>query len=187
MADVEREQPSRRWLLVVAGIVAAAAGGVVAAVVVLRDGEEGTNGAFPTAPMASSADGLRSFASAIGHPVYWAGPLPSYTYELRLTSQGRVFVRYLPNGVEIGDRRASFLTVATYPVTNAVAALRNAAARGGVGIEIESGGFAYYDRSKPTSVYFATRRTPGYEVEVFDPSPLRARSLVLAGRIRPIG
>jgi hypothetical protein len=35
----------------------------------------------------------------VKHPVYWAGPRPSYTYELTRTSDGRIFVRYLPTGV----------------------------------------------------------------------------------------
>jgi hypothetical protein len=171
-----------------AGIVVAAIGGIVAAVILLRDDDAGSqNATFPTTPVASSVEGLRSFAATIGHPVYWAGPLPSSRYELRLTKQGRIFVRYLPNGVRVGDPRASFLTVATYPVANAAKALRRAAARGGVGIETPDGGFAYYDRSRPTSVYYAAHGAPNYEVEVFDPSPARARSLVVSGRIRPIG
>ena len=180
-----RRLPRRPLLLaaVAAALVAAAA---LVVVLVVRDGDEDETAAFPTEPVASSVAGLRAFATAIGHPVYWAGPLKPYTYELRLTKQGRVFVRYLPNGVDVGDPRASFLTVATYPVAGAVAALRSAAARGGVGFET-GGGFAYYDRSKPTSVYYATPRAPGYQVEVFDPSPRRARSLVLSGRIRRIG
>jgi hypothetical protein len=72
-------------------------------------------------------------------------------------------------------------------VAGAVAALRRVAARGGVGLETSGGGFAYYGRSKPTSVYYASPQAPGYQVEVFDPSPRRARSLVLSDRIRPIG
>jgi hypothetical protein len=144
------------------------------------------NLALPTKPVASSVADLRSFATTIGHPVYWAGALPSHTYELRLTKLGRIFVRYLPRGVKVGDRRASFLTVATYPVDNAVRALRRTAGRGGVGVETGQGGFVYYDPSKPRSVYYARLSTPNYEVEVFDPSPRRARALVLASRIQPV-
>jgi hypothetical protein len=173
--------------VVAAGAVALVAVAAIVVVLLVRDGDDTAPQTFPTKPVASSVDGLRAFATAIGHPVYWVGSLPSYTYELRLTRQGRVFVRYLPKGVDVGDRRASFLTVATYPVAGAVAALRRAAAAGGVGMETEDGGFAYYARNKPTSVYYASPRASGYQVEVFDPSPRRARSFVLSGRIRPIG
>jgi len=183
----------RRWgrghVLLVAALGLVLAAGIAVAVVLLTDsgGDGGGTAAFPTTPTAASVAGLRTFATAIGHPVYWAGPLQSYRYEVRLTAQGRVFIRYLPKGVDVGDRRAAFLTVATYPVANAVRALRRAAAHGGVGIKTAGGGFAYYDRSRPTSVYFAAPSAPSYEVEVFDPASSRARALVLTGRVRPIG
>lgn len=186
MAGVERKQPPRRWLLLATGVAALAIAGVIVAVLLLRHDDSEPTGAFPTTPVASSVSGLRSFAAAVAHPVFWAGPLQGDRYELRLTAQGRVFIRYLPDGVDVGDRRA-FLTVATYRVANAVRALRRAAAQGGVGIAIQSGGYAYYRRSRPTSVYFASARAPDYEAEVFAPSAARARALVVTGQIRPVG
>jgi hypothetical protein len=182
-----------RWrrLLFGTAIACALVVGLVVGAVVYRelsdDNGDGGDSTFPTEPVASSVEGLQAFATAIGHPVYWAGAMQPYTYELRLTKQGRIFVRYLPKGVAVGDPRALFLTVATYPVANAVAALRGAVSQGGVRLQTGDDGFAYYDRSKPTSVYYARSSSPNYEVEVFDPSPSRARSLVLGGRIRPIG
>jgi hypothetical protein len=182
--DLAPRLRSARAPLLLAGAVAGAlAAGILVGLFTFRGGDSVAT--FPTTPVVASAGGLRAFADALAHPVYWAGPLPSYTYELRLTSQGRVFVRYLPAGVEPGDPNASYLTVATYPVTGAVAALRRAAARGGVGAETR-GGFAYYDPARPRSAYYARRDAPGYEVEVFDPTPGHARSLVLAGRIQPV-
>jgi hypothetical protein len=174
-------------LLLAGAIVGALAAGIGVGILWESGGDDDETPAFPTTPVASSIAGLKAFATAVGHPVYWAGPLRPYTYELRLTQQGRVFVRYLPKGVSVGDRRASFLTVATYPVPNAVTALGRAAARGGVGLKISQDGFAYYEPSRPTSVYFARRSFPNYEVEVFAPSPRHARSLVLSGQIRPVG
>jgi hypothetical protein len=142
--------------------------------------------AFPTTPVAASVGGLRSFATALGHPVYWAGPLRQHRYELRLTKEGRTFVRYLPPAARVGDRRAAYRTVATYPVARAVTALKRAAATRGVGADTTDGGFAFYDPAKPTSVYYARADTPGYEVEVFDPKPGRARALVLAGGLERV-
>jgi hypothetical protein len=180
----------RRGPLLAALIGCALVSGIVVGVLALLgefDSEKRRSSVFPEKPVASSVDGLKAFATAIGHPVYWAGPLEPYTYELRSTNQGRVYVRYLPKGVSVGDRRAAFLTVATYPVANAVVKLRRAAAKGGIGLKTADGGFAYYDPARPTNVYYARRRSPSYEVEVFDPSPKRAQSFVLRGMIRPIG
>jgi hypothetical protein len=183
-------RPQRVRALLVAVIGCAVVAGIVVGVLALLgyfDSYSRGEPVFPEKPVASSVEGLKAFAAAIGHPVYWAGPLQPYTYELRSTNQGRVYVRYLPRGVSVGDRRAAFLTVATYPVANAVVKLRRAAATGGVGLKTADGGFAYYDPGRPTNVYYARRSSPGYEVEVFDPSPKRARSVVLTGTIRPIG
>ena len=46
-----------------------------------------------------------------------------------MTGSGRVFVRYLPQGVSAGDPRAGFVTVGTYPDASAYANLERAARR----------------------------------------------------------
>ena len=130
---------------------------------------------------------LRALSSRTGHPIYWAGSKPKITYELTRTSNGRIYVRYLPKGVRVGDRRAAYLIVATYPVKDAYKAVRTAAKESGaVTFRIAHGGIGVYNQSAATNVYFAY---PGskYQVEVFDPNPSRARRLVKSGVIRPIG
>ena len=129
---------------------------------------------------------LRALSSRTRHPIYWAGHKPKITYELTRTPDGRIYVRYLPKGIPIGDRRAAYLIVATYPVKDAYKAVRTAAKESGaVTFRIAHGGIAVYNRSAATNVYFAY---PGskYQVEVFDPNPSRARRLVKSGAIRPI-
>jgi hypothetical protein len=135
---------------------------------------------------AASPQSLRALASASGHPIYWAGRQPDVKYELTQVTDGRIYIRYLPKGVPIGDRRAAYLIVATYPVANAYKAVRTAAKESGaVTFHTKRGGLAVYNQSAATNVYFAF---PGskYQVEVFDPSPSRARQLVRSGTIRPI-
>ena len=66
---------------------------------------------------------LKSLATSLAQPIYWVGPEPRVTYELTQTTGGLIYVRYLPAGVEVGDRR-TFLTVGTYPVNNAFAQQR---------------------------------------------------------------
>jgi hypothetical protein len=135
---------------------------------------------------AASVQSLRALARASGHPLYWAGPQPDVKYELTQVTDGRIYIRYLPKGVPIGDRRAAYLIVATYPVKNAYKAVRTAAKESGaVTFRTKRGGLAVYNQSAATNVYYAF---PGskYQVEVFDPNPSRARQLVRSGTIRPI-
>lgn len=135
---------------------------------------------------AASPQSLRALASASGHPIYWAGPQAGVKYELTQVTDGRIYIRYLPKGVPIGDRRAAYLIVATYPVPNAYKAVRTAAKESGaVTFRTKRGGLAVYNQSAATNVYFAF---PGskYQVEVFDPKPSQARQLVRSGTIRPI-
>lgn len=135
---------------------------------------------------ATSEEELRAFAASASHPVYWAGPKSGFTYELTRTSDGRVYVRYLPEGTDVGDPRAQFLTVGTYPRTGAFAELRRAArASGAVSVDLSRGGLAVFSEARPTSVYFGY---PGakYQVEVYHPSPDEARRLALAGQVVPV-
>ena len=135
---------------------------------------------------AATPQSLRALARASGHPVYWAGPQAKVKYELTQVTDGRIYIRYLPKDVKIGDRRAAYLIVATYPVPNAYKAVRTAAKESGaVTFHTKRGGLAVYNQSAATNVYLAY---PGsnYQVEVFDPSPSRARQLVRSGTVRPI-
>jgi hypothetical protein len=173
------------WRPVVTALVAVVVLGL-AAWLLLRDDGEGSR--EPGSPEAVSAAQIRDLSASVGHDVYWAGSQAAGT-ELELTHQadGRIYVRYLTGGAEVGDDRARFTTVGTYPVPAALAALRKQA-RGPAAITrtLPDGGLAYIDADRPTSIYLAW---PGsdYEVEVFNPSPKRALDLVLAGAIAPVG
>jgi hypothetical protein len=151
-------------------------------------GESKTSATPHRAPAtAASIQRLNGFASSVGHPIYWAGSQPSYTYELSRTKDGRVYIRYLPHGVKLGTPNPNYLTIGTYPQRNAFATLRATAKTQGSGtIHLPGGGLAFQYRTRPTSVYLAY---PGsdYQIEVFDPSPARALQLVTSGQINPVG
>jgi hypothetical protein len=70
-------------------------------------------------------------------------------------------------------------------VPNAAAAVRTAATQAGAIRVPVSGGFGFYNRARPTSVYFAY---PGsnVQVETYDPSAAVARQLVETGAIKPV-
>jgi hypothetical protein len=136
-------------------------------------------------PTAISSNNLRTLAGSVSNPIYWAGPMAGMTYELSRTANGRVYVRYLPSGVKVGATQP-YLTIATYPVINAFAATRGAAAgRGAVSVQSGPGSVAFYVRSHPQSVFYA-RSGSNVQVEVFDPSALKARTLVSTGRVAPV-
>jgi hypothetical protein len=135
-------------------------------------------------PRISTVDGLSALAGLRGEPVYWAGPQAGAVYEVTETD-GRAFIRYLTSSTQLGSPQPDFLTVATYPRTNAYADIEAAAERpGAVKIAIPDG-LAVYDSAKPTSVYLAYRGST-QQVEVYSPSGLEARRLVESGLVRPV-
>jgi hypothetical protein len=135
---------------------------------------------------ATSESELRSFAESASHPVYWAGAKDGFTYELTRTTDGRVYVRYLPEGTDAGDPRARFLTVGTYPRNGAFAELKRAArVDGAVSLRLERGGLAVFSDARGTSVYFGYPDAR-YQVEVFHPSASEARRLALSGQVVPV-
>jgi hypothetical protein len=169
--EVYDPSPSRARRLVVSGKVVPV--GIAAA---------GHSGA-----RAASAAQIKALANQVGHPIMWAGPQARKTYELTQTTDGRIYIRYLPAGVHVGDQRPNYLTVGTYPQTNALAVLKASAARSKAEtLKLAGRGLASIDRNKPTSVYLA-RPGDAFEVEVYDPSASKARQLVTAGRIVPVG
>ena len=61
-----------------------------------------------------------------------------------------------------------------------------AKASGESSFDAPRGAIAVYSKSRPTNIYLAY---PGSDVqiEVYDPSPAQARSLVASGRVVPVG
>jgi len=146
------------------------------------DASEAAAAAVSTLPTRTTKQGLARFASTLGQPVYWLGAVPGRTLELSRTPDGRVYVRYLPAGVAPGAR-AAYLTVATYPLANGLAATKAAAAGPDtVRIPLRNGAVAFYARSRPTNVYVAFPGI-GEQIEVFDPSATALHRLVAANRV----
>jgi len=188
--DARRAAPLGRRPRIRAGAVIAIA--LVAAFVVwlvLREGGSSSTAPSTPAPRASavpvSLAGLKTLARAVGRPIYWAGPMRGFTYELTKTSDDRVFIRYLPSGVAVGADKP-YLTIGTYPMQNAFAATdRISRQSDSAKIPIGKRGTAFYSKSSPTNVYFAYRGS-AYQVEVYSPSASRAQELVASGRVRPV-
>jgi hypothetical protein len=172
-------------------IAIAVAAGFVAWVVIGSEDDSPSTSANPpaavaapgTGPAALSVSGLSNFARSVDQPIYWAGPRPGHTYELTQTSNGNVYVRYLPPGVQGGAKGSNFLIVVTYPYNKAFEALQRVS--GGRAVQVPAKGIAVVDEGYPKSVHMAFRGV-NYQVEVYHSSPQRARQVAVSGDIRPV-
>jgi hypothetical protein len=189
-----RRQLTTRRLRLGAIVAVGLAVAFVVWLLVRGDGGEGTTSTTTaTGPAArhnvvvrATVQRLKKLARLVDHPIYWAGPRRGTKYELTQSANGRIYIRYLPLKVPIGDRRGRYLIVATYPLPDAYKAVQTAAKeQGGHAIALEPRGLAVYNDDAPSNVYFAL---PGskYQVEVYHPDAAQARRLVTSGRIRPI-
>ncbi len=157
-----------------------------------RGGGEGASESGPgrsteaAAPRIVTVAALREAAVTLGQPIYWAGPIAGRELVLKELGAGEgVQLLYLPEGTEAGAGPSKSLTIGSYPLPNPRKALEAFAERPGStsrrasdGREVAAGAAA------PTSVYFAGPDN-SVQVEVYDPSPKRALTLALSGRVRP--
>ena len=181
---------ARRPNVRVGAIIAVAIAVAFVAWLLVRGGDSNTTPSTTTGqavgPVATSEDELRSLSDELGHPLYWAGPIPDRTYELTRTSDNRVFIRYLPKGVPIGIRQAAYTIVGTYPVENAYKVLQTLAKKPDESsFSAPSDGFAVYSTTQANNVYLAY---PGsnLQIEVYDPSPQKARDLITSGQVAAV-
>lgn len=129
---------------------------------------------------------LKEIAKGLSFPLYWAGPLKGSEIEYTAARNGRYFVRYLTGGAPAGDPRRGFVTVGTYPQDGAYKTVVSASkVPTATSATTKSGALVVNDTRKPSSVYFSF---PGakFQVEVYAPSPARARRLVLDGNVRRV-
>jgi len=139
------------------------------------------------APQATqtTASALSALAAKLHRPIYWLGALAGRTIELTRAHDGRIYLRYLPNGVAPGSPHA-YLAVGTYPLAHAFQTTVTAAkAAGVVRLPLSNGAVAFYATTRPTNVYVAF---PGVDeqVELYDPSAQAAHQLIAAGALAPV-
>lgn len=174
----------RPWLLRGAILAIAVVVGVLAWLATREDGEEAASTAVPARVV--SAEELADVAAAAGHPVYWAGAMPGTELEVTQEAGGNVVVRYLTGAAEAASPRGDFLTVGTYPLADAAAALDNVASAPGAIVRLAPDGRRLVSSgANPTSVYFAGPDN-SVQVEIYDPSPQRAMRLALSPRVTPV-
>ena len=184
-ASAPKPLKSTRFRVVAAIVVAVAIAFVVW--LVARPGDSKPTSSSGTHPVAASASDLTSMAGSLKHQLYWVGQKSGFTYELTKGKSGNVWVRYLPSGTQLGDTRANFLTVGTYPEKNAFENVQAATKRkGAVAVTTPNGGAAVQYTQRPSSIFVSYPGT-NLLIEVFDPSPQTARNVVSSGALRTIG
>ena len=149
---------------------------------VLRDNGDSSS----SSARAVSVDQIRNLAESVGHPVYWVGPRDGYTYELIRPSNGAIIIRYLPEGVAVGDDKPH-LSVATYPFSGAFPAIRKTARKAdSESFKIPDDGIAVFAKRYPQSIHVAY---PGsnQQVEVYDPVRGAAATMLRAGQLTALG
>ena len=96
--------------------------------------------------LVSAAD-LPAEVSGVDNPVFWLGPKSGVNYEVTVISDGRTYVRYLPNGVE-KESPDRYLTVGSYAQQNAFDVLKGLGKKQGEGtIVVPDGGIALKNTS----------------------------------------
>jgi hypothetical protein len=182
MTDTETPNTAPRGLLFAAIAVIVLAVAVGAFLLLGDDDDESGTGGAETL----SVEELQDLAASRERPTFWAGPQSGLKYEVTETGDGAVYIRYLPEDAQIGDPRPGYLTVATYPLDDGYDRVAEASRRDDTEAErLDDGGLAVINETRPSSVYFA-HRDGNYQVEVYHPSPERARELVVSGEVQPV-
>ncbi len=138
------------------------------------------------APRIVSEAELSEASAELGQPIYWAGPTAGKELELRELGEGGVQVVYLPEGASVGESADSSLTIGSYPVPDPRKAVEGYAGRSGSQTLHGAGDLEVVNsEGAPDSAYFASSDN-SVQVEVYDPSPKRALTLALAGKVKPV-
>jgi len=62
-----------------------------------------------------TAPTLKSRAAISDRPIYWIGAQAGTKYEFTQTPDGKIFIRYLPRSVAVGDRKGRYTIVGGHP------------------------------------------------------------------------
>jgi hypothetical protein len=137
-------------------------------------------------PKIASVSDLESWSEDSGRTIYWVGERPNSVYELTETSDGRVYVRYLPEGAEAGDPAPGYVTVGTYPVKDAAGALRDAAKGKGKELAMsKNGAVVLLETHRAENVHMAFPNT-NEQIEIYSPDPKVALGYASGDRVTAV-
>jgi hypothetical protein len=134
-------------------------------------------------PVLMRASQLKAESKTLGTPIYWAGTQKGTQYEFTRTTNGYLYVRYLPKGLHEGANGTSFLIISTYPFPGAYEGLKKAAK--GRQLPGSDGSIYYVNPAYKKSVLMAWPNVD-YQVEVYDPNPTVAATIASTGQVVPV-
>ena len=174
-----------RW-----GAVAAALAGLAVLLLAVVGGSGGSSDSLAPGrrgPRVVTASGLRAEAARLGQPIYWAGPWRGKELVLSEESGGGVQVSYVPDGSPAEGSGQGSVTVGSYPVADAGAAMRRLAGEpGSRSWRAPDGRMVVVGEGAPNSAYFVSP-DGSVEVEVYDQSARRAWHWATSGKVQPAG
>jgi hypothetical protein len=134
-----------------------------------------------------SAATLQTIARAGARPIFWAGERNGARIEYTQASDGSTYVRYLTGSARAGDKRSSYVVVATYAQSDAYARVSKVAVEKHFGVEhLSGGGLAVTEPKSPRNVHIVYPKLP-YQVEVYAPGPGQAQRIAHSGAVTPVG
>jgi hypothetical protein len=149
--------------------------------------DDGNGGGSTEGPVGLSASELQDKAGGLDHTAYWLGTRPGVdSYELTSTPDGRIYIRYLTEGAKAGDTRASFLSVGTYEIPDALDALRTAEKAGGTKGITQSPGATLLQGGNGLSTYVVLDDEPDLQIEIYDPTPGESFKLAKSEDLEPL-
>jgi hypothetical protein len=152
------------------------------------DSSSSPNGGESSTRETLSESELISKAGELEHTVYWVGSRPgTENYELTTASGGSIYIRYLTGGAKAGDPRPDFLTVGTYSVPDAKAALHKAETTHTGSNLTNHEGYDVLEGKSGTDAYVVFDDQPELQIEIFSPNPGEAVDLATSGALTPLG
>lgn len=198
----------RQVRLAIAAVIAVAVI-VVLAVKVLGGDDGGDSGdvqaiAANSVPISYSASDLEAQADNLPHAAYWVGPRDGVSgYELTVippqpassnatckadaNDAPCIYVRYLTGDAAVGDKRADYITVASYSLPGAQDALKSTADGDPSQTLNDEGGYSSLTGGDDDNAYVVFDDEPDIQVEVFSPSSGEADNLVSSGEVERLG
>jgi hypothetical protein len=98
-----------------------------------------------------------------------------------------VYVRYLTGSAKAGDKRASYVVVATYTQPDAFARVQSIAQRQHLSVkQLPNGAIAVTEPTNARNVHVVFP-LEGYQIEIYAPTAVEARRIVRSGAVRRVG
>ncbi len=174
---------------------------LVLAVTMLGKSDDNSSGEPPVSadgtPAGYTESQLKDQSGNLPHAAYWVGPRDGVSqYELTATAEKSsattacsscIYVRYLTGDASVGDSRADFLTVASYSLPDAKAALETSADKGPDQKLSDENGYTTLTGGDANHAYVVFDDELDIQVEVFSPNPGEADDLVSSGAVEALG